>query len=1000
MFLRPSVLNGIVCAVSQKEKSIQMKIKKVCTLLAALALGQTVSVHAADVARYVVAKGQDYVQTNATTVVSITTNQPFRFSAMVDGIYNGSVLAAGLKLPNAQTRTLTNTGDGAFEFETGFPTKSALDAAYGVGSYAYTILGANDGTNRPALALAADNFPPVPKIFNWDDLQAVEAAQPLNFSWGAFTNGTTNDFIMVEVTTPDGTPVVSTPALFEADALNGKNLTAQIPAASLNDGTAYLGSLFFLKRTALATNYPGAKGAAGYFRETDFPLVTQPTPAAGGRIQFANTYFSAVENSGVANIVITRSGSTGPLSVDLGTQDGTAHAGQDYQGFFQTITFEDGQTVLTNAVTLYDNFLLDGNRTLRLALVNPPAGAEIGTRSNAVLVIFDDESAAAGKLQFAARSNSVPEAGKFAAVTVNRVGGTTGTVSVNFATADATAIAGQNYIATNGTLVFGPGVPSRTITIPILNDSIYEASEVFLVTLTGPTGGAAFGTNVTTKVGIVNDDLGGTFAFKQGGYIAYETATNFNVTVVRTGGAASGVTVDYATADGTAQAGVRYVPTSGTLTFGSNELSKSFQVGVINDAIPNGDQSFTVQLSNATGGAKIATNLLKAATLTVRDDESSISISNAVVSVSEGASSVLVTLVRSGALGTAVSVDFATADGSASAGSDYRATNGTANFPANVSTKTITIPIINDTIAEGNENFTFRISNPQGGVQTGSTTEQNITIVDNDVSGTIQFASAAITGYQGSNAVVRITRTGGLASGVAVPLTMGGGTASAGTDYTDASQLVTFNAGETNRTILIALPFNALNTTTRTVSLALGAPAGLGAALGANTAATLTINHQPDANAVPITGPVFMSGNFGSAAVNVTPNNLGNSVNGVHTAGFKLQVNFTTGASTSTVLNIFDFEGIPFATGTTTMDNSGNNGIMLYTKTGFTGSSQSWAVADGSAAVGSHGTVSIDAIDTGTKTVSGRFTFHAVGNTGTTPAVLDITNGKFRTHYP
>ena len=80
-------------------------------------------------------------------------------------------------------------------------------------------------------------------------------------------------------------------------------------------------------------------------------------------------------------------------------------------------------------------------------------------------------------------------------------------------------------------------------------------------------------------------------------------AITFAVTLDR---AASGaVTVEYATADGTATAGEDYTATSGTLTFAAGVLSQSVAVALLDDAIDEGRETFTLQLSNATG-AQIA----------------------------------------------------------------------------------------------------------------------------------------------------------------------------------------------------------------------------------------------------------------------------------------------------------------------------------------------------------------------------------------------------------
>ena len=175
-----------------------MKIRSFIPMaLAALALGAAAA-RAADVSRFFLTKGQEYWQTNATTLVSVATNKPFRFTADVEATATDSVLSAIVKLPSTQTRTLTNT-DGVFGFEAAFSNKAALDAGYAAGSYGFTIAGRHDGTNQPVLVLPGDNYPVVPKMLNWDDLQAVEASQPLDFSWNTFTNGTTNDMVLLEI---------------------------------------------------------------------------------------------------------------------------------------------------------------------------------------------------------------------------------------------------------------------------------------------------------------------------------------------------------------------------------------------------------------------------------------------------------------------------------------------------------------------------------------------------------------------------------------------------------------------------------------------------------------------------------------------------------------------------------------------------------------------------------------------------------------------------------
>lgn len=110
-----------------------------------------------------------------------------------------------------------------------------------------------------------------------------------------------------------------------------------------------------------------------------------------------------------------------------------------------------------------------------------------------------------------------------------------------------------------------------------------------------------------------------------------------------------------------------------------------------------------------------------------------IALSASAYSISESGGSVVLTVSRTGALTGAVSVAYATANGTATAGSDYSATAGTLSWASGVGgNQLITVPIINDTIHESTETFTAALSAPTGGAVLGSPVTATVTINDDD----------------------------------------------------------------------------------------------------------------------------------------------------------------------------------------------------------------------------------------------------------------------------
>jgi len=135
------------------------------------------------------------------------------------------------------------------------------------------------------------------------------------------------------------------------------------------------------------------------------------------------------------------------------------------------------------------------------------SAANAGGTGNQSLTLTVNPATPPGTLQFTTSTATVSESAGTLMLTVSRAGGSSGAVSVSYATANGTATAGSDYTATSGTLNWPiADTVSKTITVPILNDSVPESSETFTATLTSPTGGATLGTPSTATVTITDDD--------------------------------------------------------------------------------------------------------------------------------------------------------------------------------------------------------------------------------------------------------------------------------------------------------------------------------------------------------------------------------------------------------------------------------------------------------------------------------------------------------------
>lgn len=315
-------------------------------------------------------------------------------------------------------------------------------------------------------------------------------------------------------------------------------------------------------------------------------------------------------------------------------------------------------------------------------------------------------------LQFDPASYSIAETGGVLTLTVVRVGGDEGEVSVDFSTANGTATAGADFSTASGTLSWADGdATARQIQVTVQDDLVLEGNETFAVTLTNPLGaqlGGAASAAVTVQDNDVLTDLSlspeDDTAQVGSEYCVVATGTDAN----QDGVGLAGVAVEFTVSGSNPSSGTVLTDASGNASFcwtGSSE----------------GDDTITATFGEVAG------------TATVEWANSILQFEVSGISVDEDAGSARISVVRINGSDGAVSVQYATSNGSAGAGSDYTGRSGTLSWAdGDDAAKTISVPLLDDLSVEGDETFRITLSSPVDAAL-GSPTEVTVTIVENDV---------------------------------------------------------------------------------------------------------------------------------------------------------------------------------------------------------------------------------------------------------------------------
>lgn len=296
-----------------------------------------------------------------------------------------------------------------------------------------------------------------------------------------------------------------------------------------------------------------------------------------------------------------------------------------------------------------------------------------------------------------------------------------GKSTVRYVTREGTAKAPGDFVGKSGQIRFAGNKLTKIVSVTVVGDTLDEANETFFIELSNPVGATI--TDDRGEATITDDDASPTLSIVPSisvpeGNAGDHPSASLDVTLSAVSG--RDVSVSFATVDVTATtADGDYVAKSGTIDFAPGETQQTIVVTVVGDDDVELDETFDVQISSPVHA--ILGNASAVVTITGNDPippgSAVLNVSGA--SVREGAlgtTRVLTfTIVRSGETATAVDVDFATTNGSATDPSDYLATSGNVAFGPNETSETIDVTIVGDRRLERKETFFVNLLEPSVG---------------------------------------------------------------------------------------------------------------------------------------------------------------------------------------------------------------------------------------------------------------------------------------------
>ena len=501
--------------------------------------------------------------------------------------------------------------------------------------------------------------------------------------------------------------------------------TVQVSVATTGDGAHEAHGSVTVTLTADTSAEPSyllgdPSTATATVEDDDTPTVSIGAPAAavaeGGTLRFPLT----LNRAGYRDITL-----------DYAVTGGTAEAGDYTDAGGGTLTIPAGDTTAHIELGAVDDTVDEPDEeTVEVTISNPqPSGAATIGTATATGTITDNDAAPTVTLVLTPASITEAAGQSTVTATLDHPSSEATTVTVTV-TPVAPAMATDYTLSANLELTIPAGATESegVVTITAANNTVDAPDKTVTVSATATNDRGVTNPQDVTLT-ITDDDLVELSVDDVSVAEGDSGSTTLQFTVTLDPAATGEVTVDWATADGTAQAGTDYTSGSGSLTFGVGETSKTVTVTVTGDDVDEPNETFTVALSNVSGAT-----LVKATgtgTITDDDDTPTVSLVLTPASITEAAGQSTVTARLDHPSSEETTVTVAAPESPAVAGDYTLSANRVLTIAAGATTSTgaVTITAVDNAVDAPNKAVTVSATAEN---TRGVTAPQDVTLTIRD----------------------------------------------------------------------------------------------------------------------------------------------------------------------------------------------------------------------------------------------------------------------------